>query len=380
MPKLNSELVRSSLKQSEQGLRLILKQKQLNSIEDLEYLCEPLTINYTDFSFNMIRALADSLADFRNLKFLDLSTNLLSRVEGLSGLANLQVLRLSRNRITKIENLENLVSLNALDLSMNHIQYIEGLERLENLQLLYLYGNQIMVLEGLQNLRNLKELRIEQNQITDITHLASFQNELEVLEASENSIDNLDEVVVTLSQLEYLVHLSLHDNPIAADPTYRFRVLSFKQIEKLDGLIVQDYIRDTLDEVQGDFDLEIVLIKSQKSFNELIDKEKEVKNLAIELLRRQVKQIETDFDLYVKGLESELYNLNEFVSVIRTKKTMGEDITRDKAKLLAWRQTLAQKETDRMDSVRERQKRLQHERELYIKDQRAAIDFTVRTR
>jgi len=353
-----------------------LKQKQINSVEDLEYMCQPLQINYVDFSFNMIKALADSLAEFRNLKFLDLSTNLLIRIEGLAGLGNLQVLRLSRNRIGKIENLGSLTKLNALDLSMNNISQIEGLENLISLQLLYLYGNQITVLEGLQNLRNLKDLRIEQNRITDISHLASFQNELEVLEASENCINDLNEVVVTLSQLETLEILSLHDNPIAADPTYRFRVLSYKQIEKLDGLIVHDYIRDTLDEVQGDFDLEIVVIKSQKAFNELIDKEKEVKNLACDLLRRQIKQIEQDFDLYVKGLENELYNLNEFVSVIRTKKTMGEDITRDKAKLDAWRQSLMQKELERMDSVRERQKRLQHEKEMYIQDQRAAIDFT----
>jgi Leucine-rich repeat (LRR) protein len=378
MPRLTPEMVKSSLKQSEQGVRLMLKQKQVNSIEDLEYLCEPLQINYADFSFNMVRALADSLAEFRNLRFLDLSTNLLSRIEGLAALGNLQILRLSRNRITKIENLDALVSLNALDLSMNHILYIEGLERLESLQLLYLYGNQIKTLEGLQNLRNLKELRIEQNQITDISHLAAFQNELEVIEASENLISDLDTVVVTLSHLEYLVVLSLHGNPIASDPTYRFRILSFKQIEKLDGLIVQDYIRDTLDEVQGDFDLEVVVIKSQKAFNELIDKEKEVKNLAVELLRRQIKQVELDFDQYLRSLEGELYNLNEFVSVIRTKKTMGEDITRDKAKLSAWRQSLAEKETERMNSVRERQRRLEHEREQYMKDQRAAVDFTVR--
>jgi hypothetical protein len=71
-----------------------------------------------------------------------------------------------------------------------------------------------------------------------------------------------------------------------------------------------------------------------------------------------------------------LENLNEYASVIRTKKILGEDIARDMAKLQAWRTNVEKIEAQKLESIRQRQIWLEQERNNYLSDKRAHIDFT----
>ncbi|KFQ12304.1 Leucine-rich repeat and coiled-coil domain-containing protein 1, partial [Leptosomus discolor] len=64
----------------------------------------------------------------RNLRHLDLSSNQIRRIEGLSSLAGLRTLSLSCNLLTKVEGLENLFNLTILDLSYNRIHDLSGLQ------------------------------------------------------------------------------------------------------------------------------------------------------------------------------------------------------------------------------------------------------------
>jgi Leucine-rich repeat (LRR) protein len=82
------------------------------------------------------------------------------------------------------------VNLEWLDLSFNLITKIEGLEKLDKLTDLSLYSNQITVLEGLENLKQLNVLSVGKNKLTShetaVTYLRGLKNKLEVLKMAEN--------------------------------------------------------------------------------------------------------------------------------------------------------------------------------------------------
>ncbi|OMJ90421.1 hypothetical protein SteCoe_7228 [Stentor coeruleus] len=374
MPKITQDYVKQGLKEDRQGQMVIIVGKQISSFEGISSFVNASKLYHLDLSFNMIRNIPP--INFPNLQNLDLSTNLITKIENLQTLTALQVLRLSRNRLSKIEGLESNINLNALDLSMNQISRIENISHLRQVKLLYLYGNSIATLEGIKGITALKELRIEQNQIVDLNHLATFDQTLEELEAHSNNITNLDEIIVTLSHLPKLKKLSLFENPIATDVTYRFRILKYKNIENLDGLLVKEYIREVLEDMEEDYDLNQVVIQSQNSINELIDREREVKETAIKLMKVQINQLEDDFVEFSRSMETELENLNEYAAVIRTKKNLGEDIAKDLQKVIAWREMIDKIEKQKIESIRQRNLWLEQERKNYLNDKRANIDFT----
>lgn len=301
MPKLSPEYIKQGLKEDKKGQMLVLVGKQISSFDNIDEYVTCHTLYHLDFSFNMIRSIPPT--PFPSLLYLDLSTNLLTRIENLSPLTSLQVLRLSRNRINKIEGLESNINLQALDLSMNQITRIENLNHLKQVRLLYLYGNQISILEGINGLSSLKELRIEQNKIESLSHISSFHENLTELEAHSNNISDLNEVIITISQLPRLQKLSLFDNPIAIDVTYRFRILKHKNIENLDGLLVKEYIREVLEGMEEDYNLDNIVIESQTNINQLIDREREVKDIAIRIMKIQINQLEDDFVEFSRSME-----------------------------------------------------------------------------
>jgi len=62
------------------------------------------------------------------LKILDISYNLLRKIEGLTNIRKLEKLFLCANKIKMIENLENQTSLKSIELGCNRISMIEGLD------------------------------------------------------------------------------------------------------------------------------------------------------------------------------------------------------------------------------------------------------------
>lgn len=83
----------------------------------------------------------------------------------------LQTLNLSCNVIEKIEKLERLTKLQELNLSFNCITRLEGLESLVNLQMLNVSGNLIehVPIWLSKKLRALRVFRIAKNRITSVS-------------------------------------------------------------------------------------------------------------------------------------------------------------------------------------------------------------------
>lgn len=80
----------------------------------------------------------------RDLKILDLTSNLIPKIESLGRLKKLEYVKLGLNNIEKVENLEGCESLVKLDLTMNFIGDLMSLQSLANLEFLnelYMTGN-----------------------------------------------------------------------------------------------------------------------------------------------------------------------------------------------------------------------------------------------
>ncbi|KAH7351878.1 hypothetical protein KP509_19G018500 [Ceratopteris richardii] len=137
-----------------------------------------------------------------NLKLLSLKSNVITKIDGLSGLVFLEKLYLDNNCIKKIDpgSFENLPCLEELDLSNNSIRDVNHMEGLLSLRSLNLASNYLMP-----------------------DRLGGFS------------------CVKELSSLKKLQDLSLKENPVYRHPHYRSAIISILvQLQSLDGEVVTE--------------------------------------------------------------------------------------------------------------------------------------------
>lgn len=68
--------------------------------------------------------------------------------------------------------------------------------------------------------------------------------------------------------------------------------------------------------------------------------------------------------------------MNEYAAVIRTKKNLGEDIVRDMDKIHNWVSMIKDMEEKKQKSIEKRILWLKQEKDNYLNDKRANVDFT----
>ncbi|XP_066929451.1 leucine-rich repeat and coiled-coil domain-containing protein 1-like [Clytia hemisphaerica] len=149
---------------------------------------------------NHIREVGDQLTHHKTLKYLDLSSNKLKEISGLSGCVNLQFLNLASNYITKVK--------------------------------------------GIDRLRRLKKLNLTFNQIDDLTGLKAFRkssHSLQHVELYSNRLNSLKHVIECLSSCNCLQKIELRQgkntNPICGVPAYRANILAqLPWLKSLDGM------------------------------------------------------------------------------------------------------------------------------------------------
>ncbi len=120
--------------------KLFLEFKKIADIKEIEGLENVTNLKGLDLTGNEIQQI-DDFPSFKELNFLNLSNNKISRISGLENLPKLKCLLLKGNHITKIENLKKLQELKWLDLSDNQIKKIEGIENLPRLRQVKFDGN-----------------------------------------------------------------------------------------------------------------------------------------------------------------------------------------------------------------------------------------------
>ncbi|XP_064010647.1 leucine-rich repeat and coiled-coil domain-containing protein 1 [Pogoniulus pusillus] len=156
-----------------------------------------------------------------DLQTLNLHSNCIARIEGLSHLRYLQHLDLSSNQIRRMEGLSSLANLRTLSLSCNLITKVEGLEKLFNLTAVNLSYNRIHDLSGFQCL-----------------HGNSYK--ISHIDLHSNCINSIDHLLECTKGLQCLTSLTLEKNgkgnPVCHTSGYRETVLqTLPQLTALDG-------------------------------------------------------------------------------------------------------------------------------------------------
>lgn len=118
----------------------------------------------------------------RELKILDLTSNVIPKIENLHKLKKLEYLKLGLNVIERVENLEGCESLKKLDLTVNFIGELTSIESLQSLQFLeemYLMGNPCTEFEGYREyvVATLPRLKfLDGHEITKSERIHAYQN------------------------------------------------------------------------------------------------------------------------------------------------------------------------------------------------------------
>ena len=124
----------------------------------------------------------------------------------------------------------NLKTLQQFSISSNNISKLEGLDNLKALHLFYISSNEISKLEGLVNLKALQDFDISSNKISKFEGLDKQAKNIKTFNISENPI-SIEVINQALSTMPNLEELSLKNLKLTTLPE---AVLTLKQLKTLD--------------------------------------------------------------------------------------------------------------------------------------------------
>ncbi|CAH8297590.1 unnamed protein product [Schistosoma turkestanicum] len=120
-----------------------------------------------------------------------------------------------------------LTDMNLSNLQLKCIPNENVFGNLPNLRCLWLNNNQIKQLNNcLIKCQNLLELRLRSNQLHSINGQLYNLHCLEILDLSENHLDNLKEINKELSRMHFLRELNLLGNPVALQSDFKSSLLT----------------------------------------------------------------------------------------------------------------------------------------------------------
>ncbi|XP_061930133.1 protein phosphatase 1 regulatory subunit 42-like isoform X1 [Apis cerana] len=246
-------------------------QEQLNKALNKKIKKDQLYLTHLRMN-NMFISNISNFSNYKNLKVIYLQNNNISKIENLHYASNLTHLYLQHNIISKIENLNYLEKLQTLYLGYNKILVVEGLENLKNLTVLQIENQKLPFGESLYfDPRSilalsvsffivifllyifihiyklfqtcLKVLNISGNKITSLKNIKELYK-LEILDATNNIIDDINDLTETINILISLKDLSLQGNPITKYYRYKENLIANNDtIKTLDGKTVTDVCR-----------------------------------------------------------------------------------------------------------------------------------------
>ncbi|KAK8882990.1 hypothetical protein M9Y10_045637 [Tritrichomonas musculus] len=178
-----------------------LAEQNINATSEISDFNLSRDIQVLKLQKNNITTIGDTITKFRSLKFLNISSNKISKIQNVSTFSNLVLLDLSRNKITKLENLENNVKLKRLLVSRNLIQGINLKTPLKSLVLLDIHKNPIKQVNFGKVFPNLIQLYIDECLLKSLKGINTFAN-LKHFKCRKNAIDDSSSVVLSHPSIE----------------------------------------------------------------------------------------------------------------------------------------------------------------------------------
>lgn len=177
---------------------LDLSRQNISVIDD--YIFDNSQLKIFNLSCNLITSISqNTFHSLILLEKLDISYNLIEKIEFNDNLKNLKWLSLNNNRLKRIQNntFESLTSLEYLYISNNKIKLIDAaaFKKLPNLYILILINNDLQTLESntFRDLNSLSRLEISNTKISNIPNECfSGSRNLNTINASYSEIMNLN--------------------------------------------------------------------------------------------------------------------------------------------------------------------------------------------
>ncbi|CAL6057595.1 leucine-rich_repeat domain-containing protein [Hexamita inflata] len=166
-----------------QNMNLKYLDLSLNLITDVQCLGQIISLNELELKANCISDISP-LSTLTNLQSLNLLGNKVINIQPLSFLINLERLNLSRNEVQDLSPFRSLVRLIDVNLSFNKIWNIDPLQKL-NVQMLVLSNNKIVDINSLSE--NVREVYLRSNQLVHVKPLASM-TQIQYLDIAVNPI------------------------------------------------------------------------------------------------------------------------------------------------------------------------------------------------
>lgn len=208
-----------------------IRESGLKTFKEIESRCKKHDIQVLKVANNRIPKLDRKFFDtFPTIKFLDISGNLLSDINGIELLEDLVLLDISKNQVTSLKGIDKNKNLKRILASKNQIKNIEVNEVMANLVVLDLHKNLIENLDFGHEFPSLKELYVSDcnlknldgiNNFPLLKHFIAAHNELTILNPINHP--NLKDInlegcliksFMPFQGCKSLVHINLSFNPI----------------------------------------------------------------------------------------------------------------------------------------------------------------------
>lgn len=220
--------------------------------EDLLRMCKTKKlsedIETVLLNHNNLSVVPASIAEFENLRVLDLSNNSLDRIpDSIMRECQLSTLIVKNNRLGDDSLPKSMLAagctLKELNLSGNRFtQFPEQVTELKSLKYLYLGGNQITnVSKDIWKLQNLQLLSLGGNLITEIPDTVGLLNNLHALVLCDNLLEALPS---SIARLVHLKSLLLHKNHLKHLPLEIITLKNLTELSLRDNPLVVRFVKD----------------------------------------------------------------------------------------------------------------------------------------
>lgn len=130
-------------------------------------------------------------------------------------------------------------------LSDRELTDLDRFDDFPNLEIVWFNNNKLKNLDGIVTNFRIKHIYCKNNQLTNVSGIKKFKF-LETLFLAKNQLEGLEEFLAFLSKnFAFLKYLDLQDNPLAAEPYYRLRVIkALPSVNVLDQQMITISERD----------------------------------------------------------------------------------------------------------------------------------------